>query len=380
MNCPRCKLELPDDAKFCLACGRKLVREQRKRTRGNGECTVYQLPNGKWRATRTLDYEVDEQNKKHRKTVSKEGFATKKEALAYVSILKGEKKREKRLTLKKLYDTWAPTHNAAKSTMNCYSAAMNWFKPLWYTDIKNIDIDDLIECVDDCDRGKQTRRNMKTLAGLMYKYGIPRGYFPEKLNLAEYIVISGGEQGRKVGFTDNEIEIIRKGIGKVPYADWIYALCYLGFRASEFLELDTKNYNRKEKAFVGGKKTEAGTDRTVTVSPKIQPIIDRLTKDKISGPVFCRSDGSKMDIKEFREHFYAALEALGIDNPITKVGDQEMHKLTPHSCRHTFATLMKRVGGEDKDKLELIGHTSNEMLRYYQDVNYADLRKITNAL
>lgn len=41
---------------------------------------------------------------------------------------------------------------------------------------------------------------------------------------------------------------------------------------------------------------------------------------------------------------------------------------------------MKRVKGADKDKLELIGHTSDDMLRYYQDVNYTDLRKITDAL
>ena len=41
---------------------------------------------------------------------------------------------------------------------------------------------------------------------------------------------------------------------------------------------------------------------------------------------------------------------------------------------------MKRVDGADKDKLELIGHTSNEMLRHYQDVSLKDLRKITDAL
>jgi hypothetical protein len=41
---------------------------------------------------------------------------------------------------------------------------------------------------------------------------------------------------------------------------------------------------------------------------------------------------------------------------------------------------MKRIAGADKDKLALIGHTSGEMLRYYQDVNYADLEKITNKI
>ena len=56
------------------------------------------------------------------------------------------------------------------------------------------------------------------------------------------------------------------------------------------------------------------------------------------------------------------------------------HKYTPHTCRHTFATLMKRVEGADKDKQELIGHASAEMLRYYQDAPLDDLRKITDAI
>ena len=52
----------------------------------------------------------------------------------------------------------------------------------------------------------------------------------------------------------------------------------------------------------------------------------------------------------------------------------------PYQARHTFATLMKGVHAPDKDKLELIGHTSTEMLRHYQDVNIEDLRRITDAL
>ena len=41
---------------------------------------------------------------------------------------------------------------------------------------------------------------------------------------------------------------------------------------------------------------------------------------------------------------------------------------------------MKRVQGADKEKLELIGHTSTDMLRHYQDVDYQDLRRITDAM
>lgn len=41
---------------------------------------------------------------------------------------------------------------------------------------------------------------------------------------------------------------------------------------------------------------------------------------------------------------------------------------------------MKNVPAPGKDKLELIGHTSTEMLRHYQDVDIEALRRITDAM
>ena len=192
--------------------------------------------------------------------------------------------------------------------------------------------------------------------------------------------LGGGSDGNKESLPDDAVRKIEKNVGKVPGADYVLCQCYLGFRPSEFLALDVQNYNRKERAFVGGAKTDAGRDRVVTISPKIQGIIDRLTKDKIAGPVFCGDGGKQMSIKDYRSTFYNVLEACGIDNPTEERDGVSYHKYTPHSCRHTFATMMKRVQGADKDKLELIGHTSSEMLRHYQDVSYEDLRKVTDAL
>lgn len=361
-------------------CWKKLIREQSRRSRGNGQGSVYQLPNGKWRAVITRYY-LDNDGKKHRTTKSKSSFDKKKDALTYLAVLKGEKKRKKSITFKGLYDKRFPTPGKSKSTMDCYAAAMNYFKPVWFSNIEDIDINDLQECVDECPKGKRTHENMKAVAGLMYKFGIPRGYIPENLNLATYLRVGGGNSERKASFDDGQIEIIKNGIGKDPYADYIYANIYLGFRPSEFLALNAANCNRQEKAFIGGAKTEAGMNRTVTISPKIQSIVDSLTANKISGPVFCDGDGNPISLRDYREKFfYPALEALGIENPIMVIDGKEFHKYTPHTCRHTFATLMKRIEAPEKDKLELIGHSSEEMLRYYQDVNYADLRKITDAI
>lgn len=377
MKCRKCRAEIPDGSKFCLACGIKQEVKQAPKSRGNGQGSVYQLPNKRWIAIKTIGYEPTEDGKKKRTTRSKSGFRTKKEALDYLPKLE-DIPRDKPVTFKQIYAAWEPTHRAGKSTMGCYSAAVKYFRPVWDMNMSDITIDDLQECVDDCPKGKRTRENMKALCGLLYKYAIPRKVV--QLNMGEYLIVGGGETGTKDALPDDAVKVIEKNVDNVEGASYVLCQCYLGFRPSELLALDCINYNRKEKAFVGGAKTDAGRDRVVTVSPKIQPIIDRLTHDKLSGPVFCDEKNLPIPIKKYRAMFYDVLEKCGIENPTTEVNGIKFHKYTPHSCRHTFATMMKRVDAPDKDKLELIGHTSSEMLRHYQDVNFADLRKITNAM
>lgn len=216
---------------------------------------------------------------------------------------------------------------------------------------------------------------MKTVCGLIYKYGIPRNYVPNNLNLSPFLIITGEKSVPKKSFTDEEVELIKKACGKIDYADYIYCMIYMGFRINEFLALDIKDYNKEKKYIIGGSKTEAGIERYVTISPKIQPIIDELIKDKITGPLFYnKNTNTAFTVNHFRrKYYYTILENAGIEKPQEK-------NLTPHTCRRTFATLMKNINASGKDKLELMGHTTEEMLRYYQDVNIEDLRKITDQI
>lgn len=375
MECIKCKAPLPKGAIFCPMCGKKQTAEKsiRVKHRGNGTGCVYKA-NGKWAAEITKGYKI-ENDKRQRVIAKKYGFKTKKEALEYLTVLKGQQGREKNITWQQLYDLWLPTHRAGPSTMACYKSAEKYFSLVAFRKMKDIDIDDLQECMDDCPKGKRTRQLMKTLSGLLYKYAVPRDY--AKRNLSEYLTVSGESSASRSSFSSDQIELIRRAVDVIPYADYIYCMCYLGFRPSEFLALDVKDYDRKNKTLTGGAKTEAGKNRIVTISPKIQPIIDRLVKNRIAGALFCGENGDPILYDHFRDDiFYPTLDKIGIENPI----ENGRHKFSPHTCRHTFATLMKNIDAADKDKLELIGHTSTEMLRYYQDVNIQDLRKITDLI
>lgn len=377
MKCRKCKAELPDGSKFCNMCGAKVAVGRKPKSRGNGTGSVYKRGSS-WVAVIVTGFELDSDNKVHRKTRSKGGFKTKREALEYIPTLKLLPERKpKSKTFAQLYEAWLPTHRAGKDTINCYKAAYKYFEPVHYLNIDDIDIDDLQECVDECPKGRRTKENMKALCGLMYKYAIPRHL--ASLELGHYLIISG-ESGSKAALPDDALEKLKTHIDDVFGAAYVLCQCYLGYRPSEFVALKTSMYNSAEKAFTHGAKTAAGINRTVTVSPKIQPYINTLLANKTSDTIFADPEGKAYTASRYRELFYNVLEACGIDNPIIERDGKKFYTYTPHSCRHTFATLMKRVNGADKDKLELIGHTSTEMLRHYQDVNFADLRKITDAL
>lgn len=377
MKCRKCRGEIPEDSKFCSFCGARQQLSRAPKSRGNGQGSVYQLANKKWVAIRTVGYEVGENGKVRRLTRSKSGFRTKKEALDYLPQLDASRK-PRQVTFRQVYDAWLPTHRAGKSTMDCYKAAMQYFRPVWLCRLEEITVDDLQECIDECPRGKRTRENMKALCGLLYKYAIPRRL--TALNMGQYLVVNGASAQAKDGLPEQAVEKLRQAVPFVDGADYVLCQCYLGFRPSELLELDAAAYDAASRAFVGGAKTEAGRGRVVTVSPKIQPIIDRLTAGKETGPVFCGPEGAPLTIGAYRALFYRVLEQCGVPNPILEINGVKRHQYTPHSCRHTFATLMKRVSAPDKDKLELMGHTDTAMLRHYQDVSLEDLRRITDSL
>ena len=395
-NVPKCGRVIPDDAVFCPYCGRKQQRPKRKtKSRGNGLGSVYKKGD-RWIAVKTLSWSVDPLPPdappgavphKRRTTVQK-SFDTKKDALAALPFLTAADHRPRAgtatqrkgqaVTLKELYDQWEPTHDRDRSTMNCYRAGFRLFAPLWNVSMQDLDIDDLQECLDESDAGKRTRQNAKTALGLVYKYGIPRDAVPKDRNLAQFLKInSPAESKKKAGLSLAELDLVRAAAEEGdPVARIVLCHCYLGFRPSALLQLTEADYDPERRCFVGGIKTEAGKGRTVTVSPKIVGHVDALRDVSGGGYIFGRS-GAALNLSDYRALFYDLLDRLGIDNP---VDDQGRHRLTPHSCRHTFATLLKKARGSDTDKLALIGHTSTDQLREYQDVPVEDLRAITDQL
>lgn len=229
------------------------------------------------------------------------------------SLKYAPREKPKNITFAQVYAAWLPTHRAGKSTINCYKAAFKYFAPVHRLPLADIDIDDLQECLDECPKGRRTKENMKALCGLLYKFAIPRHYVT--LDMGQYLIVSG-EGGTKNALPSEAIPKLESHAGGVFGASYALCQCYLGFRPSEFISLRIENYNTKECAFVGGAKTEAGTNRTVTVSPKIQPYVDAAIGGRTSGAVFADENGGAFSVARYKVLFYTVLEKCGIENPI----------------------------------------------------------------
>ena len=338
---------------------------KRVKQRGNGQGSAVQIKPGNWKAIVTLGY--TDAGVPIRKT--KSGFKTKTEALEYIPVLRGEPQKEKApIKLIEAEQAWQKTLQISQSTIFCYKAGLKIFDELLNEPLANISIDDYQELLDASDKGKRTLQNAKIALGLIYKWAIPRGHIPNNLNIATFLKIhADGEVVHRLSFTDEQLAILKSHADSMPMARMIYCHCYLGFRPTAFLALTCDDYWPEEEYFVGGIKTEAGRNRIVPVSSKIKPYIARFIRES-GGTYLFQNNGEKMSLAVYRARFYETMEQLGFQRP----GE---HTYSPHTCRHTFATMLKRIDIPEKDKLTLIGHTTDAMLRYYQDTPLEDLRR-----
>ena len=344
------------------------------RTRPNGTGTAYRR--GKtWTACVTIGWKMNgDKSQAIRKT--KGGFPTKRAALEYCQQLKAAPRQTPLQTLQAVYEAWLPVHEqrVSHSTINCYKAAWRHFSALYYYLIKDIDVDMWQECLDTCGCAKRTRENMKALCGLLYKYAIPR--HQADMNLAEYLHTGENNKTTRPAFTPEQVELIRQQIDITPYADYVYVLIYTGFRPTELFSFTKDSY--QDGVLYGGIKTEAGKNRAVPVSPKIQAIIDEQV-GKADKFLFPRDNGEQMTVNYFRDnYFYRVLCNAGIQ-PIPTEKNPAYY--TPYSCRHTFANMLKYVHGSDKDKAALIGHEDySTTKKHYQSAEIDAMRSIIQEL
>ena len=381
----RCNKELPDDYGFCPYCGKNQSEVRRKEPkRPNGTGSIYIRKDNKskpYAAASSLSG----------KQVYLGSFATRTEAVQALKDYEYNPVTSYNITLEQLHEEWQKIayKKLGKSVQQNYNSAWYKLRPLYkrkFRDIRTGEMQAIIDFyeaphheigvegkpkyIDSNGKGTYTvtdtpkmsnglkfsaLHKIKCLLTSMYNYAMKNDIVNK--NYAEFIELPEKNETSKSRFTDIQLEKLRQNIGIIPYADYIFAMCYLNFRISEFLELTVDSYHISETGipvFIGGKKTEAGTDRLVPIHKKIQPIVQSCI-EKHGETVFCDEDGRALTSDRFRKQcFYPAIQTLGFPDD-----------LTPHSCRRTFSTRMSAAGARQEDIIALMGHTNFDV-----DINH----------
>jgi len=273
-------------------------------------------------------------------------------------------------TLEKVYDDWKGPAFAdiKKSTQDNYTAAWNQIlaadKNLVTRPIRDITTAELRGVLDfwmeqhtitvTKDGVSRTKKlgplslssmtKIKALMTQLYSYAMANNIVDR--NYASLVRIPRGAEGGSIrAFTDEEFKILEKNWKHTPGGDAVYALCYLGFRVSEFCQLSPGDFDSKSKVLVGGLKTEAGRNRTVPVHQNILPLVERWAAAGHDALYADKKGGPYTKDRFSRNVWKPAIKAMGLPDD-----------LTPHSARHTCATRLSAAGARPEDIQAILGH------------------------
>jgi integrase len=349
----------------------KTKKEKKKRKNPNGFGSVYELKDGRrrkpWVARITTGWTKD--GKQKRQIIGY--FESSKEALQALVLHKVNPVTPKaNITLGEMYKEWSESkyRRITKSTADNYRAAWNYLSKLEKAKVKDLRKAHFQKIIDaNEDMSKSTLQKIKVLAVMLCDYAVENDITNK--NYAQFIELPKTSKKEKETFTDAEIKKIEDNAGKVEWADTILILIYSGMRISEMLNLTRFNVDLKKRIFTGGLKTDAGKDRIIPIHDKVYKYVENWYNKKNDYLIF-RDDGKKFSAKYYREKiYYPALEKLKI------------RKLKPHSCRHTWASLLARAKVDTFMIQKIMGHsdyafTANE----YTHTDIEQLKKAMNMV
>lgn len=354
------------------------------KSRGNGQGSVYKR-DGKWVASVVIGWKPSSDGSKMLPIRRmKCGFQLKRDAVNYIPFLFSAKPRRDRYTLRQLYDEWVPFYSprVGKSAMDGYYYAFKHFSALDHIYVDIITAMDLQDCMDKCPAGKRTHENMRTIAGLLWAYAVDRQIVDR--DVTDHLYIGKHETAQREPLTEKEVEVIRQAIGKERYAEYVFAMCYLGFRPGEFLSLRKDHYRVIDgiEVLINGSKTEAGRDRVVVIPPQILDLIrSRLfvPGTDLLFPRYCFTRKKPQRLTQFCPFTHEYFNKH-VFKPMMKNLNIAEGKV-PYSARHTYSDKLKNAAGTDKAKAALMGHTDYEFTQAkYQSTNLDDLLDVATSM
>lgn len=336
--------------------------------RPNYAGSVYKLKGRRrnpWAAI--ISHGYDKSGKRIRKPIGY--FNTKSDALKALAIYDISPIERPNVTFKKIYEEWSLDKypRISKSLSQNYQASFNKLSPLHNHKFKDLRTAHFQMIINEYEQthSRSSLNHIKSLIGQMYKYSMMNDIVHQ--NYAKFIILPKQTDTGRDAFTDLEMQKFFKSDSDHMIKAMLLIM-HLGYRITVSLSLTLFDYNSTDNYFVGGNKTEAGKNRIMPVPPRVQKYLDYFLSIK-GQTVICQPDGKPYKIGFYRKQHYAVLERLGI------------RRLPPHCYKHTYATMLSRLGVDDKTTSMLTGHANPTITReVYIHKHLADLRRAVDKM
>lgn len=249
-----------------------------------------------------------------------------------------------KVTLQELFDLWkekkAPKLGQSNRASLC--SAFKHCSALVNKPYKQIKAFQMQETIDGCGKGYSTQGAIKNLWGHLDRFALELDVVSRCYS--ELLTSDPIPPTTRDRFSDELIEQLWNHAGE-PWVDSVLIFIYSGWRISELLNLKTADIDLQAGTMKGGTKTKAGKNRLVPIHSLIRPMVERRMAE--GGEYLIQWEGHKCSESQYRIIWKGLSERLHIPG-------------TPHSCRHTFESLLDSAGANRKCIDLLMGHTSKD--------------------
>ena len=267
------------------------------------------------------------------------------------------------LTLQEAYDMWLPSHakSVSVNTLNNYGSAfahLGSIHNVAMSDITYLQLQSIIDHMLSTGLSYSSCKKVRTLISQLFDYAIINCWC--STNYAKFLSLGHNKPVRPhKPFTTQAINRLWRLPS--PIHDIPLILLYTGMRASELINLKSRDVNRKQRTMrITSAKTKSGI-RTIPIHDRIWDIIERRLNTMYVVQE-CRTYSS------LSREFNKAMRAIN-------------SKHTTHDCRHTFATRLDNEGANYNAKRLLLGHASGNVTDgVYTHKSLGQLRKAIRLL
>lgn len=234
-------------------------------------------------------------------------------------------------------------HLTNRAMMN-YRVSFNHFEKLHNRKIDTIKLADIQPYFDKLmNKGTSQSKmnNMKIVLNYIFKYACKYDYIEK--NYAEYVqfreTLNEDKKKKKSPYTKEDIKNLFKNDNDIIVQS-ILVMIYTGMRPSELLQLKKENIHLDERYMIGGIKTKNGINRIIPIHDCIVKYVENISNSKLLNMTYSNYLLKYNEIKK-----------------------ELNFQCTPHSGRHTFASLANVYKLDEFLVKKIMGHSAKDLTK-----------------